>query len=89
MKTASGDNKSIYSYWDKTHFKFSSNPPKDYENLFSFTEGDIILDGKWLESCNEFMSNAIDKHKDQDDYFYKPSEIDLGSGALKRLKKIV
>jgi hypothetical protein len=81
------DNKSIYSYWDKTHFKFSSNSPKDYENPFSFTEGDIILDGKWFDLCKQFMSNAIEKVSSQGHYFGRPPGIDLGSGALKRLKK--
>ena len=35
------------------------------------------------------MSNVIDKIpiRDDYDYFYKPSRIDLGSGAWKRLKK--
>ncbi len=77
----------IYSYWDKTHFKFSSNSPNDYENPFSFTESDFILDGKWFDLCKEFMSKAIDKIPHGNNYFYKPSGIDLGSGALKRLKK--
>ncbi|CAF1315102.1 unnamed protein product [Rotaria sordida] len=38
----------IYSYWDKTYFKFSSYPLNDYENPFSFTEADIILDANFL-----------------------------------------
>ncbi|CAF3938329.1 unnamed protein product [Rotaria sordida] len=38
----------IYSYWDKTYFKFSSYSLNDYENPFSFTEADIILDANFL-----------------------------------------
>ncbi len=31
------DDKPICSYWDETHFEFVLNPPRDYENPFSFT----------------------------------------------------
>ncbi|CAF2995915.1 unnamed protein product [Rotaria sp. Silwood2] len=54
--------KQIYSYWDKTSFEFSSNSPKNYENPFSFTEDDIILDGKWFYIlCRKFMGDVMIK----------------------------
>jgi hypothetical protein len=77
----------IYSYWDKTYFQFSSNSPNDYENPFSFTEADFILDGKWFELSKQFMSNAIDKVLTGTEDFYGPFGIDLGREALKKLKK--
>jgi hypothetical protein len=70
-----------YSYWDKTHYTFSENLPRDYENPSSFTEGDLIFDGKWLELCEEFMSKAFDKMSTQINFFRKPSGIDLRSEA--------
>ncbi len=80
-------NKPIYSYWDKKYFEFSLNSLDDYENPFSFTESDIILDGKWFDLCKEFMFNAIEKVSNHVRYFLRPTEIDLESEALKRLKK--
>ncbi len=80
------DNEWIYSYWDKTHFQFSSNSPNNYENPFSFTEGDFILDGKWLDMCKLFMCGTK-KNPIWIRFFNKSKEIDLGSEALKRLKK--
>ncbi|CAF0941090.1 unnamed protein product [Rotaria sordida] len=44
-----------YSYWDDTYFEFSSQSPKDYENPFSFTEADIIIDIQWLDMCQQFI----------------------------------
>jgi hypothetical protein len=85
--SSSDDDEPTYSYWDKTHFEFSSNPPNEYENPFSFTEGDIILDGKWFEFCKQFMYDALDKVAIQGRVFRSLTHIDLGSGALKRLKK--
>ncbi len=79
--------KPICSYWDETNFTFSTNSPNDYENPFSFTEGDIILDLKWFNACKEFMHKAIDKVSICGYYSRSPDRIDLGSGALKRLKK--
>ncbi len=78
---------SIYSYWDKTNFEFLSNAPNDYENPFSFTEGDFILDGKWLDLCKQFMSNAIEKIPVYNHYSHSPNRIDLESKTIKRLKK--
>ncbi|CAF1026897.1 unnamed protein product [Adineta steineri] len=76
-----------YTYWDKTQCKFSTKSAKDYENPFSFTESDIILDMNWLDSCKQFMRNALEKISgeayDLDECF----DIDLGEGAMKRLKK--
>ncbi len=80
-------NEWIYSYWDFTHFEFSSNSPNDYENPFSFTEGDFILDGKWLNLCKQFMSDANKKLPIWIRFFNKSAGFDLGSGTLKRLKK--
>jgi hypothetical protein len=80
-------NERIYSYWDKTHFEFSSNSTIDYENPFSFTEGDFILDGKWLDMCKQFMYDANKKLPIWTRFFKKSKGIDLGSEALKRLKK--
>ncbi|CAF1505940.1 unnamed protein product [Adineta steineri] len=76
-----------YTYWDKTQCKFSTQPPKDYENPFSFTESDIILDMSWLDSCKQFMRNALENISGA---AYNPDgrfDIDLGKGAMKRLKK--
>ncbi len=81
------NNEWIYSYWDKTYFQFSTNSPNDYENPFSFTEGDFILDGKWLDMCKQFMYDANKKLPIWTRFFKKSKGIDLGSEALKRLKK--
>ncbi len=85
----SEDEKPTYSYWDKTHFEFSAKVPNGYENPFSFTEGDIIIDGKWLDLCEQFMSNAIKKVPTRDLFaFDEPDDgINLDSDALERLKK--
>jgi hypothetical protein len=45
----------IYSYWDETSFEFDLQIPDNYENPFSFTEFDIIADGNWFNSYNNFM----------------------------------
>ncbi|CAF1191693.1 unnamed protein product [Adineta steineri] len=76
-----------YTYWDKTQCKFSTQPLKDYENPFSFTEADIILDMSWLDSCKHFMRNALDNTPGE---AYDPDEcfdIDLEKEAIKRLTK--
>ncbi|CAF3804813.1 unnamed protein product [Rotaria sp. Silwood1] len=81
------DTNPTYSYWDKTHFEFSSEQPNDYENPFSFTEGDLITDGKWLDLCKQFMSRAL-KTAHLDGYHHIwSSGIDLQPGAINRLKK--
>ena len=77
----------IYCYWDKTDFEFSSTASQEYENPFSFTEGDIILDGKWFDMCKQFMSNTIKKVSIQNRYCDGSTQIELGLGALRRLKK--
>jgi Glycine-rich domain-containing protein-like len=77
----------IYSYWDKTHFTFSSESSCNYnENPFSFTEADIILDGNWLDLCKKFMKEMISKTPIQG-YYRKSDQIDLSTSAIKRLKK--
>ena len=76
-----------YSYWDKTSYEFSSILPTDYENPFSFTEADVTLDLKWFDQCKIYMSNAFDKIAKHVEYLPKPTGIDLGQGALNRLKK--
>ncbi len=81
------DKRSIYTYWDKMYFKFSLNSPKDYENPFSFTESDIMIDLKWFNLCKQLLSTALDKIAHPYRFFHKPFGIDLTSGALKRLKK--
>jgi hypothetical protein len=78
---------SNYSYWDKTYFEFSSKPVRDYENPFSFTEGDLIMDGKWLDFCKQFMSDALKKAPVNEYYHATSIKFDLGSGSIKRLKK--
>jgi hypothetical protein len=77
----------IYSYWDKTHFEFSSNSSIDYENPFSFTESDFILDGKWFDLCKQFMYKATDKVPINGLNFRSPNTVDLEFGPLQRLKK--
>jgi len=79
--------KPIYSYWDKTSFEFSLNSSKNYENPFSFTEDDIIRDGKSFDLCKQFMFNAIEKLPIWDMFYIRPTEIDLKPRALKLLKK--
>ncbi|CAF4541584.1 unnamed protein product [Rotaria sp. Silwood2] len=76
-----------YSYWDKTNFEFSLETPKDYENPFSFTEGDIILDMNWLDMCKKFMVNALQKVSVR--YYYQShlTKINLAQGPMERLKK--
>jgi hypothetical protein len=82
-----GDVNRTYSYWDKNHFEFSSELSKDYENPFSFTEGDIIMDGKWLDFCKQFMSDAMEKAPVHSYHRTRFRGIDLGSGSMKRLEK--
>ncbi|CAF3765194.1 unnamed protein product [Rotaria sp. Silwood1] len=71
-----------YSYWDQTYFQFESESPKDYENPFSFTESDVILDNNWLDLCKKFMHKSVSK-KD----YNPPYKIDLGFSPLQLLKK--
>ncbi len=79
-------NKLVYSYWDETEFQFSSNHSNDYENPFSFTEEDFILDGKWFHLCKQFMANAREKIAIRRGYNLY-DRIDLKPGPMKRLKK--
>ncbi|CAF4064257.1 unnamed protein product [Rotaria sordida] len=76
-----------YSYWDQTFFEFSSNPPKQYENPFSFTEAEIILDDHWLDLCKTFMHDSLERVPIHGYYGRSRDYIDLGTGAMKRLKK--
>jgi hypothetical protein len=70
---SNSDNCRNGSYWNETHFEFSSESPKNYENPFSFTEGDLIMDGKWLDFCKQFMSDAMNKAHVPDYYPYNPT----------------
>ena len=76
-----------YSYWDKTSYEFSSILPTDYENPFSFTEADVILDLKWFDQCKNFMAKAIDKVRINGYHIPDTKIIDLSKSPLKRLKK--
>jgi hypothetical protein len=77
----------VYSYWDKTHFTFSSESSAEHDdNPFSFTEADVILDGNWLDLCKKFMNEMRSKTPIQD-YHRESDEIDVGQSALQRLKK--
>ncbi|CAF3681715.1 unnamed protein product [Rotaria sp. Silwood1] len=76
-----------YSFWDETYFQFSSYPLNDYENPFSFTEADIILDGNWINSCKTFMNIICSKMYINFWSFNPLKPIDLKSSAMKRLKK--
>ncbi|CAF0903062.1 unnamed protein product [Rotaria sordida] len=77
----------IYSYWDETYFKFSSYPLNDYENPFSFSEVDLILDANWINSCKIFM-NQIYFEMYRDFLNINPlKSIDLNSSVIKGLKK--
>jgi hypothetical protein len=78
---------SNYSYWDKSYFNFSSESPKDYENPFSFTEGDLIMDSKWLDLCKKFMSDALNKAPLENYHRTTARGINLETGAIKRLEK--
>jgi hypothetical protein len=71
-----------YSYWDQTHFQFASESPKDYENPFSFTEADVILDDNWLNLCKKFMHESVSKKN-----YNPPYKIDLGFSPMQPLKK--
>ncbi|CAF4863740.1 unnamed protein product [Rotaria sp. Silwood1] len=81
------DSQDGYSYWDKTFFEFSSNSPKQYENPFSFTEAEIILDSRWLDLCKTFMHDSLQRVPIRGYYERSRDYIDLGTGAMKRLKK--
>jgi hypothetical protein len=76
----------MYSYWDESHFDFSTRSIIIYENPFSFTEGDIIMDGAWLDLCKEFMLKAIEKFFFGKNHRTTLDRIDLGCSAMKRLK---
>ena len=77
-----------YLYWDETLFQFSSYPPKIYENPFSFTETEIILDSCWLDSCKIFMHDAQDRVPIDFDYDRSRNSMDLDYGIIQRLKKL-
>ncbi|CAF3182946.1 unnamed protein product [Rotaria socialis] len=79
--------KNAYSYWDETFFEFSSNRPKQYENPFSFTEAEIILDGHWLDLCKKFMYDSLERVSIDDYYDRSRDFIDLVTGSMERLKK--
>lgn len=81
------DFKKSYSYWDKTHYQFSAEPSRDYENPFSFTEGDLIMDGQWLALFKQFMSNALKEAPIHEYYREQSDEIDLQDEAMERLQK--
>ncbi|CAF1009309.1 unnamed protein product [Rotaria sordida] len=77
----------IYSYWDETHYTFSSESSTKFgENPFSFTEADIILDGNWLDLCKKFMKSML-SNVPISSYYRESDEIDIGVSAIKRLKK--
>ncbi len=77
----------VYSYWDETHFTFSTKSSDNHhENPFSFTEADIILDGNWLNLCKHFMKNMMSKIHVQG-YYRDTDGIDLSTSAINRLKK--
>lgn len=77
----------IYSYWDETNFTFPLTLSSDsHENPFSFTEADIILDGNWFDLCKKFMKEMVSQVSIQG-YYRDYDRIDLGTSALKRLKK--
>ena len=77
----------VYSYWDETHFTFSSNSSAKFdENPFSFCEADFILDGNWLHLCKDFMKTMLSKVP-IDGYYRSKNQIDLSKSALQRLKK--
>lgn len=79
---------SLYSYWDQTFFQYSDQSPLDYENPFSFTEADFILDGKWLSLCQQFLSKTEKKHSVWNRLFHRTTtDIHFDSNTLKRLKK--
>ena len=81
----------IYSYWDETYYNFSSKSSNNsYENPFSFTEADFILDGNWLDLCQKFMKDMIKKIPISG--YYREQEggkIDLTTSSIKRLKKVL
>jgi hypothetical protein len=81
------DSSPTYSYWDKTHFKLSSKSPENYENPFSFSEGDLIMDGKWLDFCKQFMTDALNKASFETYHRARSEGINLSRGAMERLKK--
>ncbi|CAF1079322.1 unnamed protein product [Rotaria sp. Silwood1] len=76
-----------YSYWDKTLFQFSKYSPDDYENPFSFRRHDIILDGKWIHSCQYFMDDILMMVPNDIWSFNVLNPINLKSSEMKRLKK--
>lgn len=78
----------IYSYWDDKYVPFfSTYYLDDFENPFSFTEADIILDGNWINLCKNFM-NSIFLNTSTDIWSFDPFRpMNLNSSAMKRLKK--
>jgi hypothetical protein len=77
----------VYSYWDKTHPEFSSTLSNDYINRFSFTQNDIILDGKWLNFFQQFMSNTLEKCPFWTRCLKKSTERYFEPESFQRLKK--
>jgi hypothetical protein len=76
-----------YSYSNNTHFEFSSESLKDYENPFSFTEGDIIIDGQWLDLFKKFMLDALKEAPVYSTFDHITQQIDLRCRGIKLLTK--
>ena len=81
------DTEANYPYWDNTHFKFSPESSKSYENPFSFAEGDIIIDSQWLDLFKKFMLDVMKKAPVYSTFGTVPEVIDLRCRAINLLTK--
>ena len=78
----------VYSYWDQTHVTFTNKPSAmKYENPFSFTAADAILDGNWLDLCQRFMTEMRLKGSNRGYGYHNTNQIDLRPESLRRLMK--
>ncbi|CAF2738746.1 unnamed protein product [Rotaria sp. Silwood2] len=76
-----------YSYWDNTYYKFPLKIPKDYENPFSFTDADIIIDMNWLDFCKQFMANPKCNSRFFNHNLDQRHKLRFGHDAMKKLEK--
>ena len=78
----------VYSYWDQTQVIFGNKPSAmKNDNPFSFAAADVILDGNWLDLCQRFMQDMRSKVPFDGYHYLEKNEIDLSSGAVRRLMK--
>ncbi|CAF3065669.1 unnamed protein product [Rotaria sp. Silwood2] len=78
-----------YSYWDNIYYKLSLKIPKDYENPFSFTDADIIIDMNWLDFCKQFMANPKGNDRFLNRNLDQTHKLRFRHDEMRKIRKIV